>query len=257
MVARRVVVHVAPHPDDEALGAPAALLGLRDAGWEVVDLVVTLGSPAHHERRRAEATAAAARAGYRLVVPEPPISEASELAASEARVTDLVADVVADTGAALVVSPSPHDGHPDHEVVGRAVAASLSRATSPPVWWMWGLWADLPFATLFVPEDERTMDEALAILDAYAGELERNDYRRLLRARAEMNAVLGAERVFGFGAAGHDAPYAELLSEVVLDDGQHLLGTPRVVDFDQPLVAPTSRSITHWLLGPSLGANLR
>jgi len=31
------VLHLAPHPDDEALGAPATLLALRDAGHRVIN----------------------------------------------------------------------------------------------------------------------------------------------------------------------------------------------------------------------------
>ena len=39
------VVHVAPHPDDEALGCPGALLHLLDRGWKVVSVLASLGFP--------------------------------------------------------------------------------------------------------------------------------------------------------------------------------------------------------------------
>ena len=64
----------------------------------------------------------------------------------------------------------------------------------------------------------------LHILEAYEGELERNDYRRLLAGRATTNAVLGSERVFGFGSpAASPLPYAEVLTEV-RSDGRPLDG---------------------------------
>ena len=32
-----------PHPDDEAVGCPGALLHLRDRGWTVVSVIASLG----------------------------------------------------------------------------------------------------------------------------------------------------------------------------------------------------------------------
>src|SRR4051794_35465587 len=63
-----VVVHVSPHPDDEAAGAPATLLTLRDAGWTVINLLTNLGRPGDQERRHGEARLAAQRARFELVV---------------------------------------------------------------------------------------------------------------------------------------------------------------------------------------------
>ena len=55
----------------------------------------------------------------------------------------------------------------------------------------------------------------LAALAAHEGELRRNDYRRLVSARAELNASLGPELVFGFGSAAPPGlRYVELLTEV-------------------------------------------
>ena len=48
------VVHVAPHPDDEALGCPGALLHLYDRGWRVISVLASLGFPNQWERRREE-----------------------------------------------------------------------------------------------------------------------------------------------------------------------------------------------------------
>ena len=64
-------------------------------------------------------------------------------------------------------------------------------------------------------------------LAAHRGEIVRNDFPELLRARAIASRVLGAERVFGFGSGrASEEPYAELLS----DDGDG-----RVLDFEHPL----------------------
>ncbi len=98
-------------------------------------------------------------------------------------------------------------------------------AALPPTvrWWMWGVWGDLPAPNVFHAFDARVLERSAHILDAYAGELERNDYQRLLAGRAAANAVLGSERVFGFGSpAASTLPYADLLTEVRLLAGRFM-----------------------------------
>jgi len=218
------VLHVSPHADDEALGAPATLLLLRRAGWRVVNAVVSLGRPADRARRRTEAVDAARRAGFELVVRD----DASS-------VEDWLGALLADLAPAIVISPSPHDAHPSHEAVARATADACAAAVSPPMLWQWGLWADLRAPTLYVPFDVDVLAEAQHVLAAYAGELARNDYSRLLEARAVTHAVLGSERVFGFGSArASHLPYADLLTELRHVDRDWQPGAPRLLDDVSP-----------------------
>ena len=50
----QIALHVATHPDDGLIGAPAALFALRDAGFRVVNLACGLGRSEQHARRAAE-----------------------------------------------------------------------------------------------------------------------------------------------------------------------------------------------------------
>lgn len=230
-------MHVSPHPDDEALGAPGTLLLLRRAGWQVVNAVVSLGRTDQRERRRAEAMDAAQRAGFVLVLPHEPfaISTGDHLASVEPLIAAWLARVLADERPALVVSPSPHDAHPGHEVVARATRAAIERMHDPVPWWTWGLWADLPAPNVYVPFDDDVLTEARHLLGAHEGELARNDYTRLLEARAVANAVLGSERVFGFGTArASTAPYAEVIADHRFADGAWKPGPTRVFDPENP-----------------------
>jgi LmbE family N-acetylglucosaminyl deacetylase len=262
------ILHLAPHPDDELIGAPAALLGLRDAGWRVVNLVSGLGRGAERRRRHEEAREACRRAGFELRVAGVP---------SGAAVLTAVTSVIDSVRPRILVAPSPHDAHPDHEVVGRAAVAACelrqAEGEAPPRLWLWGLWADLPFPTIAVAFGEKRMREALRCLEAHEGELRRNDYRRLVHGRAEMNASLGPERVFGFGGEAPARPgleYVELLCEVLLVDGNWHLAAPRWLDVDDPLaerrgtggahradVARNVRPVGEWLHGPSLTSTFR
>jgi hypothetical protein len=120
---------------------------------------------------------------------------------------------------------------------------------------MWGLWADLPLPTLLVTFDEARLREVRAGLAAFRGELARNDYAALVRGRAQMNAVLGPERVFGYGAPGIAAPFAELLTEALYRDDGWLLGAPRMLDTGRPLPDGHGGSmLDRWLDAPSPAA---
>jgi len=148
------------------------------------------------DRRRAEAEEAARRAGFAPVFLDPPlnIDLDGDLARATRRIATELPGLVREHDASIVVSPSPHDVHHGHEAVGRGVQRAL--AVLPPTvrWWMWGVWGELPAPNVFFAFNGRVLERAAHILDAYTGELERNDYQRLLSGRATANAVLGSER---------------------------------------------------------------
>jgi LmbE family N-acetylglucosaminyl deacetylase len=248
------VVHIAPHPDDEAVGCPAALLHLLDRGWKVVSVIASLGFPAQWERRRAEAEEAAVRAGFTPVFLHPPldISIGDDLAGATERVALELPPIVAAHAASIVVSPSPHDVHHGHETVGRGVQRAMAVLAPTVRWWMWGVWGDLPAPNVYFPFDQPALDRALHILEAYAGELERNDFRQLLTGRATANAVLGSERVFGFGSPAASAfPYAEVLTEVRLLDGRFMASEPHQLDEGPFPDTEFDQDLTPWVVSPS------
>lgn len=246
-----VLVHVSPHPDDEAVGAPATLLKLRDAGWRVVNVLTTLGRPADRRRRLREAEQAARQGGLELVLAEAAL-ETPVGAAFEEAIVKAVGDLCRSLGGrVLLVAPSPHDGHPRHEAVGRAVVRLIEEA-GVAAGWFYGVWSDLPLPTVFVPVSQRRMAQCLELLSCYAGEVARNDYRDLLTGRGRANAVLGSERVFGFGSAKRSsAPYAELLTEVVPVEGRLRAGRPRQLEKSEPLGLATDVELGAWLSAPS------
>lgn len=244
---RKLALHFAPHPDDELIGAPATLMALRDAGWRVVNLACGLGRPEQRERREAELREACHLAGFELRVPELPIAISGEAdpARAHAALLDLARKAIDDLAPGIVLSPSPRDRHHTHELVARVVRDALcERPSNAPRWWMWALWGALPQATLGTPFGQVRLDEILAALSAHRGELKRNDYRLLVKARAALNASLAPELLFGFGAErAADAPYAELLTEVARSEGRWLLGPPHWLDPAAPLIEPTDREI--------------
>jgi LmbE family N-acetylglucosaminyl deacetylase len=227
-----LVLHAAPHPDDELIGAPATLMALRDAGHEIVNLAWSFGRPDDAATRRAELEEACRRARFELVVGD-------------------LETLLTERPFELLVGPSPHDRHSLHESVGRALVAALEKGLGPDRLWLWGLWGALPFPTTVVEYDERRLDEIQHALEAHESQVGRNDYRRLVEGRGMASTVLGGELVFGFGEEGLAGPYAELTTEVVRVGGGWRLGAPRVLDPRDPFAEPTGREIGRWLHSPS------
>ena len=160
------------------------MLALQASGHRIINLACSLGRPEDQERRKAEARESASRTGFELIVPSRPVAIGSgdDLDAAQAELATLIAELVRQEAVDIVFSPSPHDRHPGHEVVGRAALDALTPLEdAAPAWWMWGLWADLPFPTLIAYFGPERLRQILHALDAHAGELERNDYRRLVR----------------------------------------------------------------------------
>jgi LmbE family N-acetylglucosaminyl deacetylase len=223
-----LVLHASPHPDDELIGAPATLMALRDAGHEIVNLACSLGRPEDESTRRAELEEACRRARFEL---------------AEGDLETLLRERPVD----LVVGPSPHDRHPLHESIGRALVAALEAGSGPDRLWLWGLWGALPFPTTVVEYDESRLEEIQHALEAHRSQLARNDYRRLVAGRGMASTVLGGELVFGFGQPGLAGLYAELTTEVVRVKSGWRLGASRTLDPLDPFPEPTEREIGGWL----------
>ena len=219
------------------LGAPGALFALRDAGWRIVNVACSLGRPEQRERRLGELEEACRRAGFELRVDN----------VEPARVLD-------ELQPELVVAPSPHDRHPFHEAVARDVLTAVAAAGSPATVWLWSLWGESALPSLALELTDGRLDEIEHALEAHEGELARTDFKRLLRARADAYGVIGAERIYDFGAPALPFPRAELLTEIALEDGRWLLCEPRILRDGEANVEGITGTVdvTGWLFAPSV-----
>ncbi|TCK64054.1 PIG-L family deacetylase [Curtobacterium sp. PhB136] len=152
------VVVVAPHPDDETLGAGGLIATAADAGVPVHVVLVTLGEGSHPDSPTTTADElAAVRAGeFRdalvalhpdvtagsLGVPDVGLREQPETL-RDALVARLDATAEASGGRTLLVAPWQGDGHRDHRVAGEVAEAVASGRpevdlVSYPIWaWHW------------------------------------------------------------------------------------------------------------------------
>lgn len=147
--APRAALVVAPHPDDEVIGAFGLILALRRAGTRVRVLVVTDGAASHpasaawpHARlvrqRRRESLWALRRLGVTamhvrfLALPDGGLADAGACALRR-----IAAEVRRTRRLDLVVGPTGDDDHADHRLVAAALAAApapRARRLAYPVW---------------------------------------------------------------------------------------------------------------------------
>jgi LmbE family N-acetylglucosaminyl deacetylase len=138
------VVVVAPHPDDETLGAGGLICAAARSGRRVRIVVCTDGEAASDApdlgaRRRSETLAAldvlTGGAGVEvefLGLPDGGLDVVS------AAVADVVAPMLASRP--LLVAPWSLDGHPDHDAVGRR-CAELADGLGAVAVWQYPVWA--------------------------------------------------------------------------------------------------------------------
>lgn len=149
-VGRRAVV-VAPHPDDEVLGAGGLMAQLAQAGRELLIMPVTDGTASHPGSRRwpperlaqerpLETVRALALLGLSRIRLHRLGLDDGLLAEQEHHLTrELTAQL---RRGDVVITTWRHDGHPDHEATGRACALAAAQAGATlvemPVWaWHW------------------------------------------------------------------------------------------------------------------------
>ena len=177
------VTVIAPHPDDESLGAGGLLHRLSTAGCTPTVVIVTDGSagypaatPAQRRdlaRTRRKETWAAIRQlcrnGAQPVFFDIPDGE---VVAHEDEVAERIAAVLPSEG--LVLAPWPDDPHPDHEAVGRA--ARLATARAQVELWQYPIW----MRHSMQPDDPRVDASELTVVCLSAAE--RQAKRRAVEA---------------------------------------------------------------------------
>lgn len=150
----RTVV-VAPHPDDESLGAGGLVAGLAAAGATVEVVVCSDGAAADVElpdgielralRRDEVGSAVRTLTGGRGAVTLLDLPD-GQLERRRDELVELLRPLLA--GADVVVGPWPQDGHPDHRAAGAATrdaAPADALLLEYPVWfWHWGRPDDPP-----------------------------------------------------------------------------------------------------------------
>ena len=148
-LARRRVVVVAAHPDDEVLGVGGLLARLARRAADLTLVWATDGEASHPGSaaalagrlgpvRRAESAAAAERLGLRAAARVHLGLPDGGLALREDALVARLAELVGRDD--VLLAPWAGDGHPDHEACGRAARSVAETVLEYPVWaWHWAV----------------------------------------------------------------------------------------------------------------------
>lgn len=138
---------VAPHPDDEVIGAAGLIRSLKVRGAAVTVVIVSDGGASHpgsrrwpHARLVAQRRRESLRALRRLRVPTGDVRflglADGGLPGDAIRCRRLLRRIVVATRADLIVGPAASDAHPDHRAVAEALRgpSSAARRLAYQVW---------------------------------------------------------------------------------------------------------------------------
>ncbi|MGH8902958.1 MAG: PIG-L deacetylase family protein, partial [Egibacteraceae bacterium] len=190
------VLVVAPHPDDETIGAGGALARHALAGDPVTVLVATSGERTSGGGRRAEAVAVAREAECRAACADLGVGEPVFLRLGDGALRDQLRELTAAVGeygrdARVVYLPSLLDPHRDHRAANTAVAAAGLAVDT----YGYEVWSPGPVdVVLDVTAVYERKEQALR---RYATALESVDYVRAARGLAMYRSVAG-----GLGGSG-------------------------------------------------------
>lgn len=181
---RRMVV-IGAHPDDEALGCAALLATAGQLGLETHVVSYTSGegshpsSPTHSPEQLARRRETEFSTAMQQLNPQATIEFGylpdGQLHLHEATLIDHLTELVAIESATLLVAPYSHDGHIDHETLGRiahqvAEDAGVQLIEYPIWYWHWAQPEDTRWQQWRSLPDPPGLDRQ-ALYDAYPSQL--------------------------------------------------------------------------------------
>lgn len=208
----------APHPDDEVIVGGLPLRLMRERGFAVVDVAVTLGSKVERRAGRwQELEAACAYLGFGLVAPGPgglegisPEARGQDPARWSASV-EATAAVLERERPQVVFLPHAADWNRTHIGVHHLVVDAMRHLPALRCQVVeTEYWGAMAAPNLMVESSSADVADLVAALSLHAGEVARNAYHLRLPAWMIDNVRRGAELVGGQGSAAPRFAFATL-----------------------------------------------
>ena len=225
------VVVCSPHPDDEVLNGLLPLRLMREAGAQVTNLAVTLGSnPLRRTARLEEMRRACALLGFAPLTVESPHGFDRITALSRGldptgwqRQVEVLASRFAELRPDLLLFPHAGDAHPTHigtHYLALAAALLFSRASRSTFWVAeTEFWHPHAASNLLVGAHADHLALLIAALCQHRGEISRNPYHLMLPARMTDTVRRCSERFKGAGAGEVPFLFGEAYAISRISDG--------------------------------------
>jgi len=210
------VLIFSPHPDDECVVGALALRLLREAGWNVLNVAVTLGSKRQRRAGRLrELKNACGHLDFGLVVPAGRGLENINLTARRGNpkkwegAVNVIADILMTNRPRVIFIPHEQDGHETHIGTHQLVIEALRKMPAHFQCYVveTEFWAQMRSPNLLVEVTADNLGDMIMALSLHAGEVKRNAYHLRLPAWM-MDNVRRAEAVSGHGSAAPDISFA-------------------------------------------------
>ncbi len=216
------ILIAAPHPDDEALIGALPLRWSQEAGAQVVNCAITLGSDAGERQRRARELRSACRVlGFSLVIPreegfqDVTLRNRREAPDDWAAKVEVLKEIFDREKPDVVFAPHAEDFHATHigthHLVVEALGRHLEGRGGPPLPLIeTEFWHELSTPNLMVGIRPEVLAIQIMAVAEHGVEVARNPYHLRLPARMVDNVRRGSEVVGGEGAPAQPFVFAEL-----------------------------------------------
>jgi LmbE family N-acetylglucosaminyl deacetylase len=220
-----------PHPDDECLTGALPLRLMREQGWQIVNLALSLGSNKDRRAaRKTELAKACAVLGFDCVLSDDEgfsgLTQATRIEdnVAWAKMVTRVADIITQLQPQLILMPHAQDGHPTHIGAHDVGMDALLKQKNDFICHvaLTEYWQPIAEPNLLVGVSEKDAADLLAGLTCHAGEVARNPFDLRFPAYLIDNVRRGSERVGGKGVASAPVDFAMLYEYGVWKQGRYL-----------------------------------
>jgi LmbE family N-acetylglucosaminyl deacetylase len=224
-----VALIFSPHPDDECIIGGLPLRLLRETGWNVINVAVTLGSyKARQPERWRELNNACAYLAYQLLATAANGLERINLPNRErdpahwSAAVNVITAILETQQPAVMFIPHAADWNSTHIGTHYLIRDALSRMPSEFACYVveTEYWGAMPSPNLMVESSSEQLTDLVTALSLHDGEVARNPYHLRLPAWMIDNVRRGSEVVNGQRATAPDFIFATLYRLCRWADGE-------------------------------------